>query len=768
MLTAGGPSDNTPGTLEFNQIAGNVAVNSTIADNGTGAVSLVKFGAPDLFLGGTNTYSGGTTLVGGILRIANSDSALGTGTLTFAANSTLATSIAGGARNVANDIVINSGATGGFDSGYFSLTLNGVVSGPGNLSTASAVGTTILAGTNTYTGTTSIVAGTVLSVSSIKDVGDITGSSLGNVATAANGTIALAGRLLYTGTGSTTNRVVNLAGAAPSIDQSGTGLLKFNSAFTATSATVKTLTLQGSTAGTGEIAGAIVNLSATNTTALTKAGTGTWALGALNTYTGGTTINGGVLDLIGGSGGGTGKIRGTATVNATGILRLTANDATGYNTDASRLSVINLNGGSMDINTILNQTLGSAVINMTGGSITGIAGSNLDFFAGASALNTLASASSSTIGGVKLNLRQNNGLTITVENGAAAQDLVINSVISNSTGFTNNLLTKAGPGTLVLNGASTYTTGTAVNAGTLLVNNTTGSGTGTAAVTVNNAGSVIGGTGTISGALTVNAGTTVAPGAASAGTLTTGATVLAGSYAYEIDGANADRLAVNGALNITGATLNVSVLGGGATQPEYIIATYTGALTGTFTGLPEGATVLPGYTISYATANQIKLVGSGPSYSNWATSFGLDPMGNGAAGFVNGGGFENGTEFILGGSPVSGSNNPKIYYLAADSDDVGTEQELIMTIAVPVGTPAFSAGSPTSTASIAGFGITVRGSTTLSSFPITVNPVAPVTTGLPALVNPQGGVNYEYRSFSLGGSNGMPGKGFLQVVVTNP
>jgi hypothetical protein len=48
-----------------------------------------------------------------------------------------------------------------------------------------------------------------------------------------------------------------------------------------------------------------------------------------------------------------------------------------------------------------------------------------------------------------------------------------------------------------------------------------------------------------------------------------------------------------------------------------------------------------------------------------------------------------------------------------------------------------------------------------------VNPVAPVTTGLPA-APVQGGVTYEYRSFSLSGSNGATGKGFLQVTVTNP
>ena len=96
-----------------------------------------------------------------------------------------------------------------------------------------------------------------------------------------------------------------------------------------------------------------------------------------------------------------------------------------------------------------------------------------------------------------------------------------------------------------------------------------------------------------------------------------------------------------------------------------------------------------------------------------------------------------------------------------------TQNELIMTIAVPQGTPVFPAGSPTSSVTFEGFTIAVRGSTDLATFPVTVNPVAPVTTGLPA-APVQGGITYEYRSFSLGGSNGTTGKGFLQVTVTNP
>ncbi len=152
-------------------------------------------------------------------------------------------------------------------------------------------------------------------------------------------------------------------------------------------------------------------------------------------------------------------------------------------------------------------------------------------------------------------------------------------------------------------------------------------------------------------------------------------------------------------------------------------------------------------------------------YSGWSTFFGL--TGNAGANQDNDGA-ENGTEYILGGSPVSGANNPKIYSLIEDgSVDGDTTKELILTIAVPQGTPAFSVGAP-STATFEGFGIAVRGSTDLSAFPVTVTPVNPVVTGLPAAPFVQGGITYVYRSFSLGNSNGTPGKGFFQVVVTNP
>jgi autotransporter-associated beta strand protein len=200
-----------------------------------------------------------------------------------------------------------------------------------------------------------------------------------------------------------------------------------------------------------------------------KTGFGTMRITSNQPYTGGTTVNQGVLELNGGGNGLTGAIRGTATVNAGATLRLSSSDVTGYGTGSDRLHTIHLVGGTLHVNTGtgINQTLGSAVINMTGGAITGVAGSNLDFFAGSSAINTLASSTTSSISGAKIQIRQTGGLTITVADGAAATDLSVSSVISNYTGFGSDPLIKAGAGTMTLSTQATYTGGTTVNGGVL-------------------------------------------------------------------------------------------------------------------------------------------------------------------------------------------------------------------------------------------------------------------------------------------------------------
>ncbi len=110
-----------------------------------------------------------------------------------------------------------------------------------------------------------------------------------------------------------------------------------------------------------------------------------------------------------------------------------------------------------------------------------------------------------------------------------------------TTGVGNNLgLVKSGNGTFTLarGAGNTYTNGTAVNGGLLLVNNTTGSGTGSEAVTVN-ANGTLGGTGIIAGMVTNNAGGTLAPGASGIGTLTLNSNLvlnIGATNVFEVNG----------------------------------------------------------------------------------------------------------------------------------------------------------------------------------------------------------------------------------------
>jgi len=170
-------------------------------------------------------------------------------------------------------------------------------------------------------------------------------------------------------------------------------------------------------------------------------------------------------------------------------------------------------------------------------------------------------------------------------------ELTIRGVVSGS-----NALRKEHNGTLILTNANTYSGGTTINFGTVRISNPTGSATGTGAVTVQSEG-ILSGTGRIGGAITANAGGIIAPGN-SIGTLTAlSGVTLNGTYACEIGGSAADRLAVTGTLNVRNGTLNVS-----QTSPwtgtSFTIATATQVLGpfATVTGLPAGYSIVYGST----------------------------------------------------------------------------------------------------------------------------------------------------------------------------
>jgi autotransporter-associated beta strand protein len=171
--------------------------------------------------------------------------------------------------------------------------------------------------------------------------------------------------------------------------------------------------------------------------------------------------------------------------------------------------------------------------------------------------------------------------TIDVADGSAQIDATLSGTLSGN----GAILTKTGAGTLELTAANTYSGGTVVSAGTLLINNTTGSGAGSGDVHVN--GGILGGTGEVSGRVMVNAGATLSPGASIA-TLGTGALSMFGdsTLALEVDSSvassvGADLLKVSGDLSFSDTvTLTLTDL---AASPEvfapgttFSLISYTG------------------------------------------------------------------------------------------------------------------------------------------------------------------------------------------------
>jgi autotransporter-associated beta strand protein len=422
----------------FQAAGGRLVVNGIISGSG---LTLSMRGGGTIELNGANTFSGGsnTNTAAGQTVVLGNDSALGTGTFSVNVSSTIQAGTGG--HSISNAVVLAADTT---IAGADNLTLSGNITSSGaatrtltvnnsaattlsggnvflseltgtgrtlliNGSGAITIGDVIanfnggagtagslvyqgtntltLSGTNTFTGNTSIRSGTV-SVASIGNSG--ANGNLGAGTTINLGSTTTTGTLLYTGSGETTSKILNLSGTTGggTIDQSGTGLLNFTGTNTATGIGSKTLTLQGSTAGTGEISGAIVNGS--GTTALVKNGTGTWTLSSVsNTFSGGTTINGGTLVAFGDGTLGTGNV----SLTASGVtLTLQSGAVNNYIADTASISIVtgavtnlSFTGTSDTVNGI---TLGGVVQTAQGtyGSLTSSADFKSDFFSGGGTL----------------------------------------------------------------------------------------------------------------------------------------------------------------------------------------------------------------------------------------------------------------------------------------------------------------------------------------------------------------------------------------------
>ncbi|MDD2600091.1 MAG: DUF2341 domain-containing protein [Kiritimatiellae bacterium] len=380
-----------------------------------------------------------------------------------------------------------------------------------------------------------------------------------------------------------------------------------------TTASGKTLLISGSvdtrgntllTAGEGD---ATISGIISGAGALIKEETGTLLLDALNSFTGGTTVHEGTLQLS--QGGAAGALRGTLNIERAGQVELLCDNALGYD---QRVSVLNINGGLLN-NTGAGDNGWAITINMIGGELRSNGGvssaeaSSRFSLGGGSRINTAASPDTAIISG-RISVREanpDNLLVFNVAEGSAPVDLHLSAALTPQGG---GGIVKRGPGVMSLAGASTYTGLTRIDNGTLLVNNTSGSGTGDSAVQIN--GGVLGGTGTVTAATSMgpNGGFILPGDGVSALHLAGGIDMRSAATAglcIEINGADKySSLEAAGEVILGGCHLVVKIAGAVAPGDKYfiIVNDSTEPVSGTFKGLLQGETIdVDGYrfTISY-------------------------------------------------------------------------------------------------------------------------------------------------------------------------
>lgn len=187
-------------------------------------------------------------------------------------------------------------------------------------------------------------------------------------------------------------------------------------------------------------------------------------------------------------------------------------------------------------------------------------------------------------------------------NADASGTVTFSGLISDNAGTGTTPVTKTGAGTVLLNraGGNTYDGNTVVSAGTLIVDNTSGSATGSGNVTVNSS-TTLGGSGSISGAVSV-AGL-LSPGN-SPGILSTGDLSFTGTGSLLaemnrglglslVPGSDYDQVNVTGTIDLSaGPALALAALGTGSWtvgQMFFLLRNdSTDAINGTFSGLADG------------------------------------------------------------------------------------------------------------------------------------------------------------------------------------
>jgi fibronectin-binding autotransporter adhesin len=501
----------------------------------------------------------------------------------------------------------------------YTLTGNGI-QGAGNF-TKNGAAIVTLALANTYTGTTTVNAGTLT-------IGD--GGSNGDIGSGA---------------------VIVGAGANLVFNRDATALLdyKTNAKMRTVSGVGKIAVMGGVTffnyPGTGTTfadptswANFSGDLSVTGDSEFRTIRNGASAMGTGKVILGDATTNGTLAQIEG-------NWTWTNNLEVVGSANTVANRSTGTTRTLKLQGVISGNGGLTlaDLTAAMTDVNRGFILtgaNTYGGTLTIAAGTpvRVGGVPGNVDVTQLGAAAAGSLGAATV---VNEG-TLTISRTDAHS--VANS-ISGAGAWRIGIPTAAGLGNtatqvVTYTGTDTHTGLTTINNGTLLLG--TGGSLGGSLVTVEGP-AVLGGSGTVNAPVMVNG--TISPGNG-IGTLTVvGNTELANILRIDVDGATADKLVVTGNLT-AGGEVTLTETGAGFTAPSYVIAQCTGVLAGDFLA-PAG------YTVTLVGQQVIITKTSG--YETWATA---NAGGQSADQDFDRDGVPNGVEYFMGQMGSTFTANP--------------------------------------------------------------------------------------------------------------
>jgi autotransporter-associated beta strand protein len=470
------------GTGTINTDSGVAATINAPIVNGS-SQSLSKVGGGTLILTAANTYTGGTTISGGTLQLGN-----------------------GGASGSILGNVTDNGVFAINRSDAF--TFSGVISGTGAFNQIGS-GSTTLTNTNTYTGATTVSAGTL----NIAATGSITSDVTNNATFNNAGTVT--GALFNGGTASNSGTITN-------------GLTNF----------------AGTTTNSGTINGGVAN-----------GGSGT-----LNTTTT-SVINGGLINAA--TMNAQGQINGAIQNNSNGVFNVTGNLS-------SNSTFRNGSGATLNVNTGT-YALAGQLSNFS--QIKVLAGATLTATAGGISSSGFAASidNSGTVNGDLSNsnivINQStgvwNGNVVTGSLNSFTNNGIWNGNLQNTASGVSGPINNNGTWNGTVSNAGTFNNGAAATVSGLFTNTGTLTTTGALQGGLTNSGTV-NAAGVMNGAIANNGGTFTTTGALSSNSTfanAAGATLAVGASTYTLQGL----LTNSGAVTVaSGATLDATT--GGVTN----------------------------------------------------------------------------------------------------------------------------------------------------------------------------------------------------------